>query len=157
MEKTISSVIQKNIIIKSVELKDAVDYSNNAYNDKKYGRNSITSRTTMTKCLLVNFVEKGSDIEGYFFTPSFEIVKVDGFLCHTYMPKSSPWMKEIKGETVGHKNVLHYEGSFEPSVVIESKTEIVPVIRTGDEIKIKAKVKKITPTGKIHLNFVKIV
>lgn len=147
----------RDIVITNVDMKNAVDYNNNSYSDKKYGTNRMTSRTTLTKCLCINFIDNNTGEKGYFYTPSFEIVKVDGFLVHQMLFWNSPWMQQIEQEQVAHKNILHYEGSNEPSVCIESKSIIIPTVKIGDNVIIKAKDKKITFKGDICINYVKLI
>ncbi len=112
--------MEKVIIIKSIELKDAIDFSNSSYNDKKYGRNAYIQRHTYTKTLLINFIEKDSNLEGYFFTPSFKMVHTEGFLNYKSLFGNTPWMKVVKGNSIGHKNILHYNGSNTPDFLLAS-------------------------------------
>jgi hypothetical protein len=142
------------ITVLSVDIKNAFKHPSISYNDKKYGCNSITSRKTDVKCLLVNFIDdKGN--KGYFYTSSVEILIVDGFLSYKYLLKKSPWFHEVKGETIGHNNILAYKGGLEPNVIIENTSQILPSVNVGDIIKITANVKKITESGLINLFRVK--
>lgn len=70
--------------------------------------------------------------------------------------KKSSWYKEVKSEMIGHKNLLHYEGSSEVAVYIEDKTTIIPTIKVGDTIKIKFTVKQQYP-GRVVVNRVKLL
>lgn len=102
---------------------------------------------------------KGTTKDGLkieFTSPMSVIAKTQGILNGVGLYKKSPWYKEVKSEMVGHKNLLHYQGSSESSVYIEDKTTVVPTIKIGDTIKIKFTVKQQYP-DKVVVNRVKLL
>lgn len=146
-----------NIKVTKVEMTNGFVHESTRFNDKKYGNRALYQSTTIAKCLRIEYVNDKEET-GYFFTPSAMITCVDGFLNYKSLQNPTPWFKEMKGEMKGHKNILSYPGSTEPSTIIEDRTEIVPTIVEGMNLEIRAAIKKITISErKVHLFRVKLI
>jgi hypothetical protein len=159
--KKIMEKLTSKLTIDTVKIVDAMSFGTHYHN---YGKWDRVRHSEIYKSLLINgTLEDGQKV--WFFTPSCEIGVCEGILNYETLHTQNGWMKEQKGELIGHENPLYYkpseangyEGSTEVPVYIESTDKIVPAVEVGQEITLAYVVKRACKNNTLQLYYTKIV
>lgn len=90
-----------------------------------------------------------------FFSPTVIVSVTEGWLNYKTMEENE-WFSLIEEETKGYRGAPMFDGGDTPNVAIQTKCEIVPKIKVGDQIEISYAVKGMYRNIK-NINRVKVL